>query len=251
MGRLRQAAVRRRPSGAAPISSRYTHRVAISNSRLIALDQARVTFKWKDYRIKGRDRLKIMTLDVAEFIRRFLTRVLPSGFHRIRHYGLFAGPMRPANILRLRDLIAASAEDRQPFRNTGAPGGHATAADRDDAPALPRICPCCGGRMSVVETFARGARPRRFRRRSHRDQFVMTPDPIRTNPDHLWSTITCAGAPPFASQPNAAPSIATVRVATAASAAALSSPSALADLDQRAKTVRPSRSPSRQIPKSP
>src|SRR5271165_6300501 len=68
--------------------SRYTHRVAISNSRLIALDEAGVTFKWKDYRIKGRDRLKTMTLDATEFIRRFLLHVLPNGFHRIRHYGL-------------------------------------------------------------------------------------------------------------------------------------------------------------------
>ena len=75
--------------------ARYTHRVAISNSRLIGLDDKGVTFKWKDYRIKGRDRLKTMTLDAAEFIRRFLLHVLPSGFHRIRHYGLFAGAVRP------------------------------------------------------------------------------------------------------------------------------------------------------------
>ena len=76
--------------------ARYTHRVAISNSRLVALDDAGVTFKWKDYRIKGRDRLKTMTLDAAEFIRRFLLHVLPSGFHRIRHYGLFASAVRAA-----------------------------------------------------------------------------------------------------------------------------------------------------------
>ena len=76
--------------------ARYTHRVAISNSRLIALDEAGVTFKWKDYRIKGRDRLKTMTLAAAEFIRRFLLHVLPSGFHRIRHYGLFASAVRAA-----------------------------------------------------------------------------------------------------------------------------------------------------------
>ena len=64
--------------------ARYTHRVAISNSRLVTLDEAGVTFKWKDYRIKGRDRTRTMTLDSAEFIRRFLLHVLPSGFHRIR-----------------------------------------------------------------------------------------------------------------------------------------------------------------------
>ncbi len=88
--------------------SRYTHRVAISNSRLIALDEAGVTFKWKDYRIKGRDRLKTMTLDAGEFIRRFLLHVLPSGFHRIRHYGLFAGTVRARNIERARQLLAAA-----------------------------------------------------------------------------------------------------------------------------------------------
>src|SRR3989441_699265 len=75
--------------------SRYTHRVAIANSRLIALDDKGVTFKWKDYRIEGRDRYKVMTLATHEFIRRFLIHVLPGGFHRIRHYGLFANPSRP------------------------------------------------------------------------------------------------------------------------------------------------------------
>ena len=87
--------------------ARYTHRVAISNSRLIALDEARVTFNWNDYRIKARDRLKTMTLDAAEFIRRFLLHVLPSGFHRVRHYGLFAGTVRAHNIERVRQLLAA------------------------------------------------------------------------------------------------------------------------------------------------
>src|SRR5271165_1126405 len=88
--------------------ARYTHRVAISNARLIALDEKGVTFKWKDYRIKGRDRLKTMTLDAGEFIRRFLLHVLPSGFHRIRHYGLFAGAVRADNIERVRQLLAPS-----------------------------------------------------------------------------------------------------------------------------------------------
>ena len=87
--------------------SRYTHRVAIANARLIALEDKRVTFKWKDYRIKSGDPRKTMTLAVDEFIRRFLLHVLPSGFHRIRHYGLFAGPRRAENIARLRELIAA------------------------------------------------------------------------------------------------------------------------------------------------
>ena len=86
--------------------ARYTHRVAISNSRLVALDDAGVAFRWKDYRIKGHDRLKTMTLDAAEFIRRFLIHVLPTGFHRIRHYGLFASAVRAHNVERDRQLLA-------------------------------------------------------------------------------------------------------------------------------------------------
>ena len=107
MGGLRQEAVRR-ATGRLAYLARYTHRVAISNARLIALDEKGVTFKWKDYRIKGRDRLKTMTLDAGEFIRRFLLHVLPSGFHRIRHYGLFAGAVRAENIERVRQLLAPS-----------------------------------------------------------------------------------------------------------------------------------------------
>jgi hypothetical protein len=133
--------------------ARYTHRVAISNSRLIALDEAGVTFKWKDYRIKGRDRLKTMTLDAAEFIRRFLLHVLPSGFHRIRHYGLFAGTVRARNIERVRQWLAAPeaspAETEYDFEDPNTEG-----------PSPGRRCPCCGGRMIIVETFD-GARPAR------------------------------------------------------------------------------------------
>ena len=88
--------------------SRYTHRVAISNSRLIALDDAGVTFKWKDYRAKGRERAKVMTLATDEFIRRFLIHVLPGGFHRIRHYGLFANGSRFENIARAPVLVGCT-----------------------------------------------------------------------------------------------------------------------------------------------
>ena len=130
--------------------SRYTHRVAISNSRLVTLDQAGVTFKWKDYRIKGRDRLRTMTLDAAEFIRRFLLHVLPSGFHRIRHYGLFASAVRAHNIERARHVLAAP--EASPERSRPEADGRAETA----SPA--RQCPCCGGRMIIVETFE-GARP--------------------------------------------------------------------------------------------
>ena len=139
--------------------ARYTHRVAISNSRLIALDGKGVTFNWKDYRIQGRDRLKTMTLGAAEFIRRFLLHVLPTGFHRIRHYGLFAGTVRARNIERMRQALAAS---------EGVPRSRAEAdSDAEDfTPA--RRCPCCGGRMVIVETFegtrpARPASPNRIR----------------------------------------------------------------------------------------
>ena len=132
--------------------ARYTHRVAISNSRLIALNEAGVTFKWKDYRVKGHDRLRTMTLDAAEFIRRFLLHVLPSGFHRIRHYGLFAGAVRARNIERARQLLAAPEASPERSRNE---------ADSEAETASPaRQCPCCGGRMIVVETFE-GARPAR------------------------------------------------------------------------------------------
>ena len=84
--------------------SRYTHRVAISNRRLIALDEQSVTFKVKDYRIEGPGRYTTMTLDIGEFIRRFLTHVLPKGFHRIRHYGLFAGTNRTETMEAVRNI---------------------------------------------------------------------------------------------------------------------------------------------------
>jgi len=126
--------------------SRYTHRVAIANSRLIAFDLQGVTLKWKDYRIEGRDRYKRMTLATDEFIRRFLTHVLPKGLHRIRHYGLFAKSSCADNIARARELLAVAK-----------PEGEPTAAAVD--PGKP-TCPCCGGRMIIIEVFARGATPR-------------------------------------------------------------------------------------------
>jgi len=132
--------------------SRYTHRVAISNSRLVALDENGVTFKGKNYRVEGRDRFKTMTLDPAEFIRRFLLHVLPSGFHRIRHYGLFAGAVRADNVERARQLLAAAENAPQPSRP------EADSQAEDELPA--RRCPCCGGRMLIAETL-QGPRPSR------------------------------------------------------------------------------------------
>ena len=130
--------------------SRYTHRVAISNSRLITLNEAGVTFKYKDYRIKGRDRLKTMTLVAAEFIRRFLLHVLPSGFHRIRHYGLFASAACARNVERARQLLAK--HQAAPQRSRA--GAHCEIKK----PAPTPRCPCCGGRMIIIETFE-GVRP--------------------------------------------------------------------------------------------
>jgi len=132
--------------------SRYTHRVAISNRRLIAADETGVTFKYKDYRIEGPERYTTMTLATGEFIRRFLMHVLPKGFHRIRHYGLFANGNRAEHIARARELLAMPASLKEP---------EATAPSNPDQPCvLPRPCPCCGGRMIVIETFAPGCQPR-------------------------------------------------------------------------------------------
>jgi Putative transposase/Transposase zinc-binding domain len=132
--------------------SRYTHRVAISNSRLVAFDRTGVTFKYKDYRADGRARHKTMTLAANEFIRRFLIHVLPKGFHRIRHYGLFASNKRVENIMRARELLngpVLQTKDRETTR-----------PDADEPKTLPHPCPCCGGRMSIIETFKRGSTPR-------------------------------------------------------------------------------------------
>jgi hypothetical protein len=132
--------------------ARYTHRVAISNRRLIACDEKGVTFKWKDYRAQGRERYKVMTLANHEFIRRFLIHVLPGGFHRIRHYGLFANGSRANNIAQARKLLNVPASQTQ-STNTNAPKA-------DDPPALAQPCPCCGGRMLIIERFERGSTPR-------------------------------------------------------------------------------------------
>jgi len=125
-----------------------------SNSRLIALNETSVTFKWKDYRIDGNDRYKAMTLDAHEFIRRFLIHVLPNGFHRIRHYGLFASGVRAHNIARARELLAVPAPQKE----------HARANDDNKAELTSpsRLCPCCGSSMIVIETFERGRAPRGF-----------------------------------------------------------------------------------------
>ena len=131
--------------------SRYTHRIAIANSRLVAFDGERVTFKWKDYRAKGDTRYKLMTLDADEFIRRFLIHVLPDGFHRIRHYGLFANGNRTANIALARRLLGVPAA---PSSSDG------DGAERAHEDSQCNVCPCCGGRMITIETFEPGCQPR-------------------------------------------------------------------------------------------
>jgi hypothetical protein len=126
--------------------SRYTHRVAIANRRLLAFDGASVTFRYKDYRRSGAERQQVMTLAADEFIRRFLLHVLPRGFHRIRHYGLLAASFRKAGLALARELLAVA----PPLD-----------ADDDEEPADIRPpCPCCGGRMIVIEAFARWSQPR-------------------------------------------------------------------------------------------
>jgi hypothetical protein len=128
--------------------ARYTHRVAISNRRLIAADANTVTFKVKDYRIDGPGRYKTMTLDAHEFIRRFLIHVLPKGFHRIRHYGLLASGVKADNLALARKLLNVAAPAPKPEK---------AAAD----PAMPdQPCPCCGAAMRIIERFKAGERPR-------------------------------------------------------------------------------------------
>jgi hypothetical protein len=130
--------------------SRYTHRIAISNHRLMSADADVVTFKWKDYRIKSGDRMKVMRLNTSEFIRRFLIHVLPSGFHRIRHTGFLANGIRRNRIEMIRRLL-----DVDPNADLKTDDNHCADANEKE-----KACPKCGGVMIVVETFKRGQLPR-------------------------------------------------------------------------------------------
>jgi hypothetical protein len=147
--------------------ARYTHRVAISNRRLIACDEKGVTFKWKDYRIEGAERYKTMTLATDEFIRRFLIHVLPAGFHRIRYYGLLTSSKRAANVARARELLltpppvipidAIKAINSNPETLSE---NNSQENNSQEAQPPKRACPCCGGQMTIIERFARGNTPR-------------------------------------------------------------------------------------------
>src|SRR6516162_2697626 len=140
------------PEAVLAYRARYTHRVAIANSRLVSLDEHGVTFRYKDYRRNGQARYRTMTLSAGEFIRRFLLHVLPKGFHRIRHYGLLASAGCKTNIARAKELIAAIPEvDPLAAHDTADPD-----ATTDHRP----LCPCCGGRMIIVEVLVRAGAPR-------------------------------------------------------------------------------------------
>ena len=134
------------PAAVLAYLARYTHRVAIANSRLIASDERGVTFRWKDYRAKGKTRHKTMRLSAEEFMRRFLLHVLPTGFHRIRHYGLIANAGRKDSLARIRELL-------QVPPNPVAASADGTVVE----PGQPTyVCPDCGAPMIIIDTFLRG-----------------------------------------------------------------------------------------------
>jgi hypothetical protein len=137
--------------------SRYTHRVAISNSRLLAMDERGVTFRWKDYRVKnttrGKTRHKTMTLTPQEFMRRFLLHVLPGGFHRIRHYGLLANGSRKQALAKVRDLLMSPAPVQAAVTADPASDDAATATSPKTHPF---VCHHCGHPLTVLLTLARG-----------------------------------------------------------------------------------------------
>jgi hypothetical protein len=139
--------------------ARYTHRVAISNRRLISADDKGVTFKWKDYRLEGPERYnKVMTLDTNEFIRRFLMHVLPPGFHRIRYYGFLTPKTRAKNVARIRALLE---NPFIPVDAIKAANANASTSAQPEAPEpTDHPCPCCGSRMRIIETFLRGQQPK-------------------------------------------------------------------------------------------
>ncbi len=130
--------------------SRYTHRVAISNSRLLAMDERGITFRWKDYRAKGKTRYKPMTLAPEEFMRRFLLHVLPGGFHRIRHYGLLANGARKTNLALARELLHVLPAQGLPASS------EAQAAEVPIAAPPTFVCRHCGHAMIILQTFMRG-----------------------------------------------------------------------------------------------
>ena len=226
--------------------TRYTHRVAIANSRLIAFDDNGVTFRWKDYRAKGRERHKVMTLASDEFIRRFLIHVLPSGFHRIRHYGLFANGGRAENLARARELLGVPAPQDEP--------GDAD-ANADEPPMRSLPCPCCGGRMIIIETFERGSTPQHPSAEPDQDRHIMMP---RHHEHDARLPLAFAAAPrPATSRLGSKPHRRTLlRLVPAYAATSRSSPTAALHPHRRppraarTRSVRPTETP-RPTPLSP
>ena len=123
--------------------ARYTHRVAITNGRLLDVDETHISFRWKDQRQRGGHKNKVMRIEIAEFMRRFLLHVLPDGFHRIRHYGLLANGHRADQLALCRSLLAVRSTDCN-NNSDNDPGS----IDHEPPP-----CPCCGGRMAIIEIF--------------------------------------------------------------------------------------------------
>ena len=140
--------------------ARYTHRVAISNRRLVAHDEKGVTFKWKDYRLEGPERYKIMTLATDQFIRRFLMHVLPAGFHRIRYYGLLASGRRAENIARARELLTPPMVPIEAIKALSNAVSQQTAKQTAEPQTEKHPCPCCGAHMIIIERFERGCQPK-------------------------------------------------------------------------------------------
>ena len=141
------------PAAVLTYLSRYTHRVAIANSRLLSMDENGITFKWKDYRRKNEKRYTSMTLDTDEFIRRFLIHILPSGFHRLRHYGLIANANRKDNLARARKLLKVNETELSAQEET-------TDKHQSEEQAATYVCPDCGAPMIIIETFPRSQQPR-------------------------------------------------------------------------------------------
>lgn len=130
--------------------SRYTHRIAISNHRLVSAGADTVAFRWKQYRIETGDRQEVMRLATPEFIRRFLMHVLPDGFYRIRHCGLLASSARKANLTRIRALLCVQPPDQADVQDTESGFTPLT---------LREPCPCCGGPLLIIEIFRHGRKP--------------------------------------------------------------------------------------------
>jgi Putative transposase len=150
LGCLRQATLRW-PEQVLAYLGRYTHRVAIANSRLLALDEALVRFAWKDYRHGGKT--KVMALEAFEFIRRFLLHTLPDGFHRIRHYGFLANGARAERLARCRQLLDV------PATSVGAEGPDEHDRDRKLTWRDFALCPDCGGAMRRIASVPRSSPP--------------------------------------------------------------------------------------------